>query len=102
MGKLAGVALFVFISVVLVGCGKSVEQQEAACELDAWKFVEAHLGGDVKTRAGMTETCMRANGLRFNNDYCRDEDRLPKDAPLAVKLESEPMQEMDPSCYRSS
>jgi len=59
----------ILLPLVLAACGPSVAQTEAACELDAQKFVAIH-GGSFDDRARMTSTCLRAHGFQWNESYC--------------------------------
>ena len=73
------------LSTALCGCGPTKAQQEAACYLDAWKFVASH--GEVgQERAGMTATCMKANGYRIENDACPPDERIQPGTPLDIRL----------------
>jgi hypothetical protein len=93
-----GLWLAIVSPLFLYGCGPTKTQQEAACYLDAWKFVAIH--GEVgQERAGMTATCMEAKGYRIENGACPPDERTTPDMPLDIRLSENETQDEDPQCY---
>jgi hypothetical protein len=79
-------AIALVFGLIVGGCGPDRGAQEAACQLDAEKFVQSHSKEDdpllrFYDEGGKTELCMRAHGYTRVNSACPVLEQFSKDDP---------------------